>query len=331
MNFQKIKLDKSMYKCEGGFPAMLEKLDPSAQYIGTEYEGLDAFERQLKRFDIKVSGASSSPISKFFSTADCASLFPEYVARAVSKGASENSVLAEIIASKTQISSMDYRSITTDIGDSDLSAAIGEGAAIPETNIVPGEQLVRLKKRGRLLSASYEAIRFQRADIFTVALSQIGAYIAKAQLRDAVDVLVGTGASAAEVLTTQGGTLSYDDLLKLWGKFDDFEMNVLLASPDMTLELLAIDELRDPATGLRFQATGALSTPLGAKLLKSSAVPAGKIIALDRRFALEMVSAGGMQVEHDKLIDTQLERAAVTEICGFSKIFPDAVKVLTRG
>ena len=27
--------------------------DPSIHYVGTEFEGLDAYERQLKRFEIK--------------------------------------------------------------------------------------------------------------------------------------------------------------------------------------------------------------------------------------------------------------------------------------
>ena len=47
-------------------------------YKGTSLEGLDAFERQLKRFDIKVSGNMSSPVDKFVATTDSAALFPEY-------------------------------------------------------------------------------------------------------------------------------------------------------------------------------------------------------------------------------------------------------------
>ncbi len=35
-----------------------------------------------------------------------------------------------------------------------------------------------------------------------------------------------------------------------------------------------------------------------------------------------------MLVEYDKLIDRQLERAAITAICGFGKICDGAVKVL---
>jgi hypothetical protein len=41
-----------------------------------------------------------------------------------------------------------------------------------------------------------------------------------------------------------------------------------------------------------------------------------------------MVTAGGVMTEFDKLIDRQLERAAITQISGFAKIFADASKVM---
>ena len=333
MQYETIRVDKSLYKNAGGFLAALEKLDPSERYAnvgGGELAGLDAFQRQLKRFGIKVSGPGSSSISKFFSTADSAALFPEYVSRAVAQGGQDESILDEIISARTDVQSMDYRSITTDLSDSAQSfgQVIAEGGEIPVTNIVLNENLVSLKKRGRMLRASYEAIKFQRLDVFTVALRQIGAYIAKAQLADAVDTLIGSGANAAETVSQTGSALAYSDLLKLWGKFEDFEMNVLLASPSMAASILNVPELRDPLAGIGFQTGNGLVTPFGAKLIKSAVVPEGKVIALDKRFALEMVTAGGVQVEYDKLIDTQLERAAVTSVCGFTKLFPGAVKVL---
>ena len=50
-----IKLEKGMYQEAGrSFTQVLERLDPSEQYKGTGMEGLDAFQRQLKRFDIHV-------------------------------------------------------------------------------------------------------------------------------------------------------------------------------------------------------------------------------------------------------------------------------------
>jgi hypothetical protein len=41
-----------------------------------------------------------------------------------------------------------------------------------------------------------------------------------------------------------------------------------------------------------------------------------------------MVRCGGIVTEYDKLIDRQLERAAVTCTAGFAKIFDPASKIL---
>jgi len=65
-------------------------------------------------------------------------------------------------------------------------------------------------------------------------------------------------------------------------------------------------------------------------LIRTSLVPKNTIIAFDKRFALEMVNAGDVSVDYDKLIDAQFEGAAITSIFGFNKIFLDAVKVLTK-
>ena len=41
-----------------------------------------------------------------------------------------------------------------------------------------------------------------------------------------------------------------------------------------------------------------------------------------------MVKGGDVTVEYDKLIDRQLERAAITSIAGFAKLYTDAARVL---
>ena len=332
-NYQNIKLDKSMYKAGIPFSQQLERLDPSANYVGTELEGLDAFQRQLKRFDIHVSGPQSDTVSKFFGTADSAALFPEYVGRAVLLGADENETLNQILAARTVINSMDYRTIVTTTGHDVAAQVVEEGAEIPETVIKLKDNLVKLTKRGRMLVASYEAVKFQRLDLFTVILRQIGAYITKAQLADAVNVLINGDSednnNAAEQLeTATANTLTYEDLLNLWGAFEDFKMDTLLVSPDMMQKLLTLSELRDPIAGLNFQGSGAIGTPLGATVIRTSAVPENTIVALDKRFALEMVTAGDILVDYDNLVNCQLERVAVTSLSGFAKIFPEACKVL---
>ena len=77
-NFENITIEKGMYQTKGkSLTDVLESLDPSKNYEGTSLDGLDAFGRQLKRFDIKVSGKNSDCIDKFFRTTDSAALFPE--------------------------------------------------------------------------------------------------------------------------------------------------------------------------------------------------------------------------------------------------------------
>lgn len=330
--FDNIRLEKGLY-ASGDFTGSLERIDPSENYSGTALEGLDAYQRQLKRFDIKVSGAGSDVVDKFFKTSDSAVLFPEYVSRAVRQGMEEANVLPRIVASTTVIDSLDYRSIACEPTEDDKELkVVSEGAFIPETYIKSKENLVRLRKRGRSLVASYEAVRFQRLDLFTVTLRQIGAYIARTQLADAIDTIVGGDGNnnpAPDSSVASSGNITYSDLVSLWNLFDPYELNTVIASPAEMVKLLGIAEFRDAAAGLNFHGSGEIITPIGADLIKSSAVPSGKLIGLDRGCALEMVTTGPVSTEYDKLIDRQLERAAITCTAGFSKIFTDSVKTLS--
>ena len=339
MGYDNLKLEKGMYRQEGmNFTQVLESLDPSENYRGTALEGTDAFQRQLKRFGIRAKGAGSSTVEKFFRTMDSAVLFPEYIARTVRQGMEENDILPAITATTTVIDSLDYRSIYSNPTDEDKALQdVAEGAEIPVTEVKTKDHLVSLTKRGRMLVASYEAIRFQKLDLFSVMLRQIGAHIQKQQIADAVNVLMnGDGNDNAAVQYSVGsspisgtaGTLGYDQLVEFWGQFDPYTMNTILCSTKTMTNMLKIPELQNPMTGLNFQGTGKLTTPLGAQLHRTSAVPNGMIIGLDNRYALELVRTGDVLVEYDKLIDRQLERAAITSISGFCKICDNAASVL---
>lgn len=332
-NFENITIEKGMYQTKGGLTKALENLDPSEDYRGTSLEGLDAFSRQLKRFDIKVKGKESDCVEKFFQTSNSAALFPEYVSRAVKQGMERADILPNLVATVTDIEGMDYRSIVSAPSEDDKSLkVVAEGAQIPQTVVKTRENLVKLHKRGRMLVASYEALRFQRLDLFTVTLNQIGAYIARAQLKDAIDVLLngdGNNNAAETVAAKTAGSVEYADLLKLWSSMSPYELNTILAPTGEMQKILALSQMQDSNAGLDFQGTGKMITPMGATLLHAPEMTGGKIIGLDKNCALEMVQAGGVVTDYDKLIDRQLERAAITCTAGFSKIFTEAAKALS--
>lgn len=330
--FDNIRLEKGLYTTGKSFSEALESIDPSENYAGTSLEGLDAYQRQLKRFDIKVSGRNSDCIEKFFRTTDSAALFPEYISRAVWQGFEENDLVSKLVATTTVVDGLDYRSLAADISSQENNlTAINEGSFIPETKITVKDNLVKLKKHGRMITASYEAIKYQRLDLFTIALKQIGASIARTQFNQAVNTLYlddGSGGESEKLFVSEENAFGYDTLVSLWMNFDTFKLSTLLVHPSYMTSILTMDEFRDSAAGLNFHATGKLITPFGAEIIPLPADCEAIAIGLDKTSALERVQTGPIMTEFDKLIDRQLERASVTMTSGFAKIYNDAVKFL---
>lgn len=327
MAFDNIKLEKGLYTTGKSFTKALEELDPSENYRGTALEGLDAYERQLKRFDIKVSGANSDPVSKFFATTDSSALFPEYVARAVQLGMADNNRVERIIATTTEIDSMDYRSIKTGNGKNDFALSeVAEGTALPELDIKLNEKLTKLKKHGKMLVTSYEAIKFQKLDLFTAVLKHIGTYIANSEFEQALEVIADD--EKIKHMTPQTGTVSFTDMVNLWAFFAPYKMTSLIVNPNTLASLLLMEEFRDSYAGLDAHGSGNMITPFGAELFTNNTLPSGALMALDKNCSVEKVQCGGIITEFDKLIDRQLERATISTISGFSTIYGDAATIL---
>ena len=336
--YNEVRLDKSMYNLANkGFSQALRELDPDEQYKGTELEGLDAFERQLKRFDIRVTGNNSDLVDKFFQSGESAALFPEFVSRSVRQGMKEQSALGEVVAAFTRINGLDYRPIAckgestlANLTTSNLTADItAEGAQLKSTSLVLSDKLVTLRKLGRMLEASYESVRYQRIDLFAVTLKQVGAAIAQSQLKEAVNYIISCATDASITsISSAGAKLSYADLVALWASFGERNMTTLLVSPATMAAILTLPELAERVEG-KYMTNPTIKLPFGANVVKTSALADDTIIGLDKSCALEMVVADELTVESDKLINKQTERTAITSTAGFSLIFADAVGVLT--
>lgn len=315
--YNDIKLEKGMYNLSGkNFTSVLEELDPSASYIGTDLESLDAFERQLKRYNIKVSGADCDRVEKFFNTTDTAVLFPEYVKRCISKGFDET-VLSSITAAHTVCESSQYLGCT--MTDTDEYKTTAQAASFPVADVREGTTAVSLEKFGRIINASYEAVRKQRLDVFGVMLRSIGVKLALSVVKKAMTVL----AKDAKNITVS--SLTYSSLAELYGSFDCFDMTTIIANPAAASVIAAMEQLADTRT----DADGKLILPFGSELVKTSAVAENTILGIDRNFALEFITSSGLVLETDKLIDRQLDQITVSISCGFRKIMPEAVKKIT--
>lgn len=312
--YNDVKLEKGMYNFSGkSFTAALEELDPSSAYVGTELESLDAFERQLKRFNIRVSGVDCDCVEKFFTSAETAVLFPEYVKRSIAKGF-EGTVLSSVTAVKTVCESGQYLGCVLD--DTAEYSATAQTVQLPESVVTEGETAVVLEKYGRLINASYEAVRKQRLDVFGVMLRGIGVKLAVSVVKKAMSVL------AEDAAAVNAASLSYASLAELYGSFDCFDMTTVIANPSDASKIAAMEQLSDS----KLSADGKMILPFGSELVKTSALEQNTILGIDKNFALEFVTSSGLVMETDKLIDRQLDQITVSITCGFRKIMPDAVK-----
>lgn len=328
MAYDTIKIEKGLYTTGKSFTQALEELDPSENYAGTPLEGLDAYERQLKRFNIKVSGRDCDTVSKFFKTTDSAALFPEFVSRSIKLGMQDDCTVDKIIATTTYIDSLDYRSLSL-VEDSQMNIfnAVNEGSKLETVEIKVSSNLTKLKKYGKIISASYEAIKFQKLDVFSLALKRIGENIMHMEFENAF------GAIPEEklgVVNIEGTDIEYSDLVNLYNAVSPFKLTTLIMNYNTYAKLLKMPEFRDANAGLDFHGTGRMITPFGAEVLCSDKLEDNIVFGLDRNYTIERVIASDVTTEFDKLIDCQLERASVSTIVGFNALYTDACKMLKK-
>lgn len=311
--FDKIPLEKRMYQTGKSLAEVLEAIDPSEYYKGSSLEGLDAFERQLKRFDIKVCdcGGGSDAVEKFFQTSNSSVLFPEFVIRSVESGMDEDNIIQSIVATTTNIDGVDYRPI--------VSVPQKDSESLPPLAVKIQENLIKIHKRGRILTASYEALKYQKIDLFRITLKQIGSFIRKMQLMDCIKSITD---SIEETPTNNSGIIELYDIYEIAQRLNSkgFELNTLLTSVAGIKQLFNVFDDIQYNQGI-YQAHGINIIPI------FDSLPC-RIIGLDNRYAIEMVRSGGVTVDFDKLIDRQFERAGISCLAGFSILHPDAIKIM---
>jgi hypothetical protein len=339
VSVKKLDLEKGMYqeaRLRGlRLPDLLEEMDPSEEY-GGNLQKAGAFARQLLAHDIKVFGPEADVIAKFFASTSSAVLFPHYVESQVHAGMIAESLLPEIVATETLIPSHTYDAAwLVDSEDTRSLHEVGEGAQLPTTELRTSDHTVKLRKFGRMLKASYESLRLQRANVVSVWLQRIGAQLAIDESDAALMALIeGDGNDNALTATASevSGTLDYDELVRLWLTFPaGYRCRKLIVGDTLLRTVLNLTEFQNPMAGFQFQATGELVSPVGAKLLRwgsQAVLPQDYVIGIDERYALEQVTEFGVLTEVDRLIDRQIEATTVSKWSGFVKLDTNATRAL---
>lgn len=315
--FNTIRIEKSLYNISGKtFTQALSEIDPDENYTGTAFDGLDAFERQLKRFDIRVSGEGCDRVEKFFATTESAVLFPEFVRRTIKAGMDAASILPSIVAAKTYTDGLDFRGLS--VNSASEAVAVENGGEIPATTVKLASTASSLTKYARRLSCSYEAVRKQRIEAFAVILRNLGGEISRAVNKAACTALL----SGVTPQVISGSAPTYAELAEFWGTMTNYDMTTIIATPAAIASIMALDEMKCNGS------CDKVKTPFGVEIVKCANIGSDVAIGLDRNAALEMIYATDVVVDFDKLISTQCDEISASITVGFSKLTSDAVKAI---
>lgn len=309
---------------------LLQQENPS------EEKNLDAFEFALMKQDINLK---KSTVERFYRTQEDIYLFPEFINRNVRIGLAGltpiDLTLEDIVATETTIDSGVYDTFKTTFEEKKLDfSRIAEGGMFPSVTISAAKNSVRLAKMGLKLNASYETLRRMKLPLFAAHLQLIGQRIAKRNVAFAMYNIINGDGNDNAAPATDAAALSYNALLAFHLKMDRFSPTVLTAKVDEMIATLSLTEFQTPYI-FKTAATGEYATPFGLPFKRfnwtESNLGANQITAISKSSALELVKESGAElIETEKVIDKQLQDTIISNVIGFSRIFPEGAKIFTK-
>lgn len=255
--------------------------------------------------------------------------------------------LAELVAMTTPIAAGDYRSFYMTVSAEELRKfRVGEGGTIPTAKLQSTENVIKLKKFGRALEASYEELRRMRVDrlAYQIGLMAIQSEVDK--LAAALDVIIngdGNSNSATSYnLTTldaaaTAGTLTLKGWLAFKLKFANPYMMttaIMQEAVALQLQLLNMGSANIPYVQVANQGILGGLVPINktadnVRFGWTSDAPTLKIVALDARMSLEeVVEIGGEITEMERYIGNQTQKLTMTEVAGFAVLDKYAANIL---
>jgi hypothetical protein len=256
--------------------------------------------------------------------------------------------LTEIVAMTTAITGEDYRSLYMTYDEEALRLfRVGESAEIPMATLATSQRSIRLKKYGRGLRVTYEAMRRMRVDKLAwwirwqAVQSEIDKLAAALSILVSGDGNAGTAATEHNLLTLDPTAVANELSLIGWLKFrmqfePPYVMTTVLAQIDEIIQIIQLNlgTANVPLLGYDWAGMGNNLVPINAtadavRYGWTDEAPNNKLVGFDRRASLEMITEIGSEItETERYITNQTEVMVMTENNAFAILDPGAAKVL---
>lgn len=319
---------------------------------------LDAFETILREIElpdgkgiivqsIPEKGIYADKVERFFATEDSSIIFPEWINRTAREALKDDSILNELVGLRTGITSGTYETVNITVTDDDVTKKrVVEGSELPEATIASSENSIKLRKYGRQVKTTYEAARRATIDKFALTIKAILRQSSVDRATACYNVLMdGDGNSNAATVKEVNGTygetadaISYTSWMNFRMDLYPHELTTLVGNKAALIKFLTkdapdIDPLKLFAQlgydNMNERGTIAQNIFGNYRVVYLPTATANKLLGLDKNYAVEMVSEIGADLsEVDKLVTTQWNVIALSEVNGFGIVLPNARLVL---
>lgn len=309
-----LDLTEDLYKKGyGSLTDALTMIDPNENYYDSEMSGLDAYERQLHRFNIKVSGNGCGKVSDFFERESTRILFPEFVRRSI-EFPIRNGIWENIFADISK-GSINYNENCLFLDDFDALMI-----NIPSYPIL------------KTLRIDNHAVKMLANQTFSSMLHSIGKNIFNEIISDAVKLLCIIGKENRVMNHVMAynsdaihDTLSYSTLLNFWAKMKNRNMNTIICSPNTLSKILSFDEMKYCVSGYF---NGMIRTPFGVTLIKDSDMSDDIVVGIDSSSAIQAELSLVKIANLDELITGDFEKIDISVSFSITSIDTNAVSIM---
>lgn len=253
--------------------------------------------------------------------------------------------LSNIVAMTTPISGDAYRAYYLTVDAAQLHMArVSEGAEVPKAKLTGGDRTIRIEKYGRSLEASYEALRRQKLPRIAKHIQLLAAQTEVDKVQVALETIISgdgnanTAATSYNLTTLDSATTATNLTLKAWLAFklkyaSPYSLTTILCQEDTALKVMMLNmgSANLPLATQTFGGFRQINPGLADNVALgwTTAAPAGKIVGIDTRMALEQVVEIGADIrEIERWTTRQVEVLTMTEVNGFAVFDPAASKIL---
>ncbi|WP_339098299.1 hypothetical protein WDJ50_18640 (plasmid) [Deinococcus sp. VB142] len=307
---------------------------------------VDAFKQLLSAAGIRTKGEFAQTGDAFLSDPNNRILFPEYVAREYrdAERDAENVLQAsDLVSARIGIDGTAYRvGVITGGQEKDLEfGRVAELGELPVYSIKLSDKAVNAYKYGGVLRISYEAARRTKLPVISRYIAKIARAQGRRKAKSALNTALngdGNGNPAPASAPAAGATFTLADLIALQmdGLRNGVQFNVLTGDSTVLSEILGLDVFTNAAAtaaGADFRDTGNWPRILGMAprlaMTDSALEGSKKVLAVDSNNGLEEFYENGSELtESERLITSQFENIAISEVVGWAK--PDEQAFRTK-